>query len=404
MTAEAGGDVAQVRRARRLRTRAYDTYNRSAVGGFLYLVAWLPLLIVTGIAGHHPWMAATMTLAFLLLAILRKRFRPPAGATPVLARWLNRYVALVLSSTAMWSAIQWWIIVDGAFAPLIKSASLFGTIAFSTVLAHLYTTVLRLSVLGIAILVIPALVALGLDPQLHVLAITLILYTGYIATAALRSHRDYMRRLDLDEALRDQRDQYEHLSRTDSLTGLCNRRTFTETLSAQVNEAQWLSGAGVALALLDIDHFKAINDRHGHLMGDEVLRILAGKLALSFRDDDCLVSRTGGEEFGLILRDYDEVSAMLRVEAFRAELAAQPLECEGVEMPVTVSIGVGSFNPARHRNDDDLYGDVDVALYAAKLQGRNRVVSVSMLGQDSIAGVGVDRLRRHAHMRIKGDA
>lgn len=404
MTANAGAEAAQLRRARRLKTRAFDTFAHSSRGGYLYLIAWFPLLAVTGMSARKPWLAGVATSAFLLVAILRQRFRPPIGPTDALERWINGYVAIALCSTANWSAIQWWVIVDPAIAPLVKSASLFGTIAFSTVMAHLYTSVLRMAVIGIAILIVPAAIALGLDPSLHVLGVSLILYTGYLAAAALRSHREYIRRLDLDDALRDQRDQYEHLSRTDPLTGLCNRRTFTETLSAQVREAQWLAGAGVALALLDIDHFKAINDRHGHLMGDEILRRLAERLELAFLGADFLVSRTGGEEFGLILRDYDEVSAMLRVEAFRAALGSQPLECEGIEVPVTVSIGIGSFNPARHHGDVDLYGDVDVALYAAKLQGRNRVVSVSMLEQDSVPGTGVSQFREHTPMGIQGNA
>lgn len=404
MSAAVGAEEARLRRARRLATRAFDTYDRSSVGGFLYLVAWFPLLVVTGLADREPWLAASATLAFLAAAILRKRFRPPSAPPRAQARWINAYVALALSSAAIWSCMQWWIITDVAVAPLVKSASLFGTIAFSTAMAHLYTSVLRMSVIGIAVLIVPAVIALGLDPQLHVLAISVIFYTGYLATAALRSHREYIRRLDLDDALRDQRDRYEHLSRTDPLTGLCNRRTFTETLSAQVREAQWLSGAGVALALFDIDHFKAINDRHGHLMGDEVLRQLAGRLALAFEGGDFLVSRTGGEEFGLILRDHDEVSAMLRVDEFHAALGAQPLECDGIEVAVTVSIGVGSFNRSRHHGDDDLYGDVDIALYAAKLQGRNRVVSVSMLGLDLVAGSGTERFGKLTQMRIEGNA
>ena len=92
-----------------------------------------------------------------------------------------------------------------------------------------------------------------------------------------------------------------------------------------------------------------------------------------------LVARTGGEEFGLIFRDTDEVAAMIRVEAFRESLASNPVVCAGLRLPVTLSMGVGSFHAERHRDDDGLYGAVDVALYAAKQQGRNRVVAVSML-------------------------
>src|SRR5690606_15833157 len=128
-------------------------------------------------------------------------------------------------------------------------------------------------------------------------------------------------------------------SRTDGLTGLCNRRIFTETLNAQVREAQWLEGAQVSLALIDIDHFKAINDRHGHVIGDEVLKHLASRLQSAFRGSDMMVARIGGEEFGLILRDVDEVSATIRVEAFREALQTSPIVCAGIPVPVTISIG-----------------------------------------------------------------
>ncbi|MFZ1392964.1 MAG: GGDEF domain-containing protein [Dokdonella sp.] len=378
MTADAIDEV-QRRLERRLKTRVFDTYARSSVGGFLYLVAWIPLVYFTGMHARNPLVAVLASAGFMYAAILRKLARPPSHAAEAQRRWINRYIAIALSSAVIWSMMQFWTLSSGDVPTLIKAASLFGTIAFSTVLAHLYTTLLRLSVLGIAILVVPSAVALWVDPALHVLAMATTLYAGYLVAATIRSHADYRRRLDLDAALRDQRDRYEHLSRTDSLTGLCNRRTFSETLNAQVREAQWLSGAGVALALLDIDHFKAINDRHGHVIGDEVLRQLARRLESAFSGDDVMVARTGGEEFGLILRDADEVEAMIRVEAFREALQAEPVVCAGISIPVTVSVGVGRFSIVDHRDDDGLYGAVDAAMYAAKQRGRNRVVSVSML-------------------------
>ena len=90
-------------------------------------------------------------------------------------------------------------------------------------------------------------------------------------------------------------DKYELLSRTDALTGLCNRRTFTETLNARVREAQWLDGAGVSLALLDIDHFKHFNDAYGHNAGDAVLRAMGDLLKGFLRAGD-IACRYGGEE------------------------------------------------------------------------------------------------------------
>ena len=379
------------RRERRLRTRVLDTYARSSIGGFLYLIAWLPLAVATRMHVRHPWIVLALTLLFIAAAIVRVRTRPPRHDAAAQERWINRYTCAALSSTAIWAGIQVWIVTDPVIPPLVKSVSLFGTIAFSTVLAHLYTSMLRMTVIGIGLLIVPTGFVLWLDPELQILALTLTLYAGYLSAAAMRSRADYRRRLEVDEALVEQRDRYEELSRTDSLTGLCNRRNFTEALNEQVREAQWLSGAGVALALLDIDHFKSINDRHGHVIGDEVLRHLAERLSAAFPEPDVVVARTGGEEFGLILRDYDEISTMIRTEAFREALEAEPVVCAGIEVPVTVSIGVGSFHAERDIDDDGFYGAVDVALYAAKQQGRNRIVSVSMLEPGLIARRNIGR-------------
>ncbi len=364
---------------RRLRVRVRDTYERSAAGGLLYLFAWLPLLLVTDHPARYPLMTLVLTIGFVAAAAWRRWTRPASDTADEQRRWMKRYFVASMSSPLLWIFIQLQVLLDPNVEPLVKCASLFGTLAFATVFAHLYTSMLRLAVAGIVLLMAPTILVLWLEPLLRVPACAFSLYAGYLVSAVLRSHADYMRRLDLDEALRDQRDKYEQLSRTDSLTGLCNRRTFSETLNSQVREAQWLAGAGVALALLDIDHFKSINDRHGHVIGDEVLKHLARRLDAAFKGNDVLVARTGGEEFGLIFRDTDEVAAMIRVEAFRESLASNPVVCAGLRLPVTLSMGVGSFHAERHRDDDGLYGAVDVALYAAKQQGRNRVVAVSML-------------------------
>jgi diguanylate cyclase len=373
----------QYRLERRLKTRAFDTYERSSMGGFLYLFAWFPLLQYTGLISRYPLATLITTAALVLVAIVRKLVRPPEAGLVELRRWVNRYFLIALSSMVIWAGIQIQVLNDPEIAPLLKCASLFGTIALASVLAHLYSSMMRLVVVGSIVLIVPAMTVLWSDPQMQGPAAALSLYAGYLVSAIFRSRTDYLRRLDLDEALRDQRDRYEQLSRTDSLTSLYNRRTFTETLNARVREAHLPGGVTVALALLDIDHFKSINDRHGHVIGDEVLKHLARRLESSFADDDVMVARTGGEEFGLILSDSDEISATIRVESFRESLEATPIVCAGLSLPVRVSIGVGSFHAERHRDDDGLYGAVDVALYAAKQQGRNRVVSVSMLSLDA---------------------
>jgi diguanylate cyclase (GGDEF)-like protein len=334
----------------------------------------------------------SITLVFLLLAVVRHQTRPPQLPGPAQRRWLHRYLAIILGSVIIWVVTQVWIILDASIAPLAKSVSLFGTVALCSVLAHLYASSLRLTVAGILLLVVPTTVALWMVPGLHLLAVALTFYAGYLGTAVMQSRRDYRRRLELAEALLEQRDRYEQLSWTDELTGLCNRRRFAETLNAQVRQMVAASGPIVTLMLMDIDHFKTINDRYGHIIGDEALRRFAERLRGEFGEPGMLVARTGGEEFALIATGMSEEVAMFRADAFRLAMAADALQIAGLQVPLTVSIGVGSFDLPLHRNDDGLYGAVDVALYAAKQQGRNRVVSVGLLdsaGQDVQAPLNV---------------
>ncbi len=373
----------QRRLERRLKTRIEDTYSRSSIGGFLYLLGWLPLLLAVNLPQRHPLTCALITIGFLAAATMRKMLRPPDGGFEEQKRWINRYCAVAMISVVLWTLAQLQVLRDAEITPLVKCASLFGTLAFTTMMAHTYTSMLRLAVTGIVLIIVPVAIQLFSDAQMQIPAIALSMYVFYLSLAAVRSRIDYTRRLDLAEAMREQRDSFELLSRTDSLTGLCNRRTFSETLNAQVREAKWLDGAGVALALLDIDHFKMVNDRHGHVIGDEVLKHLARRLESAFSRDGIMVARTGGEEFGLILRDTDEVVATVWMQEFRESLESEPIICAGLTLPITASIGVGSFKAERDRDDDGLYGAVDVALYAAKQQGRNRVVAVSMVAPGS---------------------
>lgn len=367
------------RAERRSSVQVQDTYESSSIGGFLYLVAWLPIAQVTGLMQRYPIACVGITLVLVLLAVVRLQTKPPQQPGDEQLRWLNRYIAIILASVLIWMMIQVWIIFDHEVAPLAKSVSLFGTVAFCTVLAHLYSSCLRLAVAGLLLLVVPTTVALWMVPGLHLLATAQTFFCGYLVSAVLHSQREYRRRLELGEALLEQRDRYELLSWTDELTALCNRRRFAESLHARIRQSLASSGPKVTLMLLDIDHFKLINDRFGHIIGDEALKRFAERLRNSFSGPDMLMARTGGEEFAVIATGVGEDAAVELADAFRAAVAGEALEIAGLQVPLTVSIGVGQFDAALHRNDDGLYGAVDVALYAAKQQGRNRVVSVSRL-------------------------
>jgi two-component system, cell cycle response regulator len=172
----------------------------------------------------------------------------------------------------------------------------------------------------------------------------------------------------------DERFQREMFERTvrDTLTGLYNRAYFLNQIGL-LAEQNALQGIGLAVLMLDVDHFKRINDRYGHVAGDQVLREVAAVIRESTRTED-LVARYGGEEFVIALPVSVPDLATERAERIRWNITERKIVAVGVEIPVTASIGLAYSAPGRSRNEMGLIMTADQALYQAKADGRNRVV------------------------------
>lgn len=162
------------------------------------------------------------------------------------------------------------------------------------------------------------------------------------------------------------------LAAYDPLTGVANRRTLIATLDRDVARAV-RAREPISLMMVDIDHFKAVNDTHGHLAGDQVLRHVAHLLRARLRAQD-LVGRYGGEEFLVLLPDTASEGAFGVAQQLRRNIAEAPCELGGRQISVTVSIGVFGGRPEPGDHWDLLIDAADRALYAAKENGRNRVV------------------------------
>lgn len=169
----------------------------------------------------------------------------------------------------------------------------------------------------------------------------------------------------------DAQERLVSLAQTDALTGLSNRSYFQVTLARTINEAG-RSKNRFALVLMDIDHFKRVNDTLGHDAGDEVLRHIGDCLGERLRNTD-FVARLGGEEFGLILRDVDRSQAHALVEELRQRIEHRRVAYGDTDIQVTASFGVG-FWPEDASRPNDLYQVADRRLYSAKHAGRNRIV------------------------------
>jgi two-component system cell cycle response regulator len=168
-----------------------------------------------------------------------------------------------------------------------------------------------------------------------------------------------------------QREMYERTVR-DALTGLYNRAYLLDQISILAGRSA-TRGIGLAVLMLDVDHFKRINDLYGHVAGDEVLRAVAAVIRESTRPED-LVARFGGEEFVVVLPFSIPDLATERAERIRSNLAERTILAEGHEIRVTASIGLAYAPPGRSRNEMALIMTADEALYRAKAEGRNRVI------------------------------
>ena len=160
-------------------------------------------------------------------------------------------------------------------------------------------------------------------------------------------------------------EQVQKLAETDPLTGIANRRVFETTLDREISRSA-RTGEQVSLLMFDIDRFKALNDKHGHDAGDEVLKAVAKVLASCSRNFDT-VARYGGEEFGIVLADCSMGDAFDTAERLRDMVSGLDLM-----EPITVSAGVASY-PAHAGDRDELVKASDKALYESKSLGRNRV-------------------------------
>ncbi|WP_457266016.1 diguanylate cyclase [Pseudomonas sp. P5_C3] len=155
----------------------------------------------------------------------------------------------------------------------------------------------------------------------------------------------------------------------DPLTGLPNRAAWSERLDHEVT--QWRQhGNTLLLAMLDLDHFKRINDNYGHLAGDKVLKIIASVLRKRLRGTD-FIARFGGEEFVLLMPSTVPAAGLKLLEGLRASIEACPFHFKGEPVTITVSIGMTAFRPGEH--GDQALKRADQALYRAKNAGRNRV-------------------------------
>ncbi len=360
----------------RLLQELAETLQRLRLGGPFYVLLWLLAGTASGLWEVARGPFVILALTFLVLAVMRFRIHGvPVGATDdAVERRLRRIWTLLLINAGVWGAASAWLLMVTP-NEAARTVAAISSYAFATAFAHNFPMRMGRAYLAVALTYLPTLVAFIANGSRIELVGVSVLYLLYVSLALRRGHVEYRQRLDLEEELRQQRDLFEQQSRRDGLTGLANRRRFTAVMD------QWVAAAAgealpLAMLILDLDHFKSVNDRHGHATGDACLRAFAARLQGAFAGPDELVARLGGEEFGVLLRNCLMEDAKGRADEFRQRFAADPVATDCGELSLSVSIGVAMFDARLHGDGGGLFQAADAAMYLAKAAGRNAVMAV----------------------------
>jgi two-component system cell cycle response regulator len=184
--------------------------------------------------------------------------------------------------------------------------------------------------------------------------------------------RAAQRLIELQGKLLEAHERLRVLATHDELTGLLNRRAILDSLARELDRSE-RQGQPIAALLIDLDYFKRVNDTHGHLVGDDVLREAAHRIAAAVRSYDT-VGRYGGEEFLVVTSNLDGGGALELAERVRTQFKKDPIAAGGKSLPVTLSVGVATLSGGQKTEINKLLALADDCLYKAKRSGRDLTV------------------------------
>jgi len=365
----------------------FDMSERIQTALLLYPLIWLLITQFDHFFWRETGVALLILSALTLLSILRR----------LLSLRLRQLAEDDLDKAFMWfrllscgHVLIWGLATAITLVWLpAKSLSLFMIIAGVALLngATVSLSLDRTLSIGFTLSGIVPFVATALivrDKGYIVLSLLCVAFAIYVISAARVVRQDYLDGVQARQTAEDRARQLERLSLTDTLTQIPNRLSFDRQYAMAWADAR-RQKAPVAVALIDLDHFKHINDQHGHLIGDRCLQEAArGFQAELLRPTD-MVARYGGEEFIVLMPDTDLAGGKQVAERIVARLATHALSHTGQSIALTCSIGVASVVPEPSHRPAQLIKLADQALYRAKANGRNRVEVAEALPQSELA-------------------
>lgn len=351
-----------------------DLKKRSTIGIFFYIM----LSFIAVYADDYYSRHASLTLIFLLAITFICLFR--LIHLPITRKMGERYEAFnkgIFFSSVIVTALIWGLALALIMlqkgehtTQLVLTVCIAGLCAGGVVA---FIPNLRLSILFNIAMMMPVIITLLINRLNYPLTVMIFLYSVYLVLIAYRGNKEYWFALENEYLLEIKSLEMTRLSNTDVLTDLYNRRFFDVEL-----DKEWKrSGRNeslLSLILLDIDHFKNINDTYGHQVGDEYLKKTAEILTSVFKRDSDIVARYGGEEFIVLLPEVDIDHALSLAQEALHKIASLTIDHQGMKVNTTISAGINCCIPNFNSSPDSIITGADEALYMAKQRGRNRAV------------------------------
>jgi len=354
-----------------------DLTTRAKSGILTYLCIWLILSFGYDLLDNFPVFFLINTLFIVSFCVLRIAHylvltRSKSPDTSFLHQWL---VMTILLGAAHWGGMSAWIIYDPKLIELrhvilvITPAFAIGgacTLSISSEIRTLFPLFMCLPIIGM-------LIHVG-DTESFVFAFMTIICLIYIFSSSKATHNDYWAAITNHLVAEERAELMEQLSTTDPLTQLRNRMFFDKEFNKEWRRCSRMS-CPMSIIMIDLDHFKRLNDQFGHLFGDECLKKAAQAIQHEVaRPADC-VARYGGEEFIILLPNTNAKGTYNIAKRMLKSVADLSFDVDGEVIKMTCSIGAATTTPDFKQERSDLIKDADTALYYAKEHGRNRFYS-----------------------------
>jgi diguanylate cyclase (GGDEF)-like protein len=351
-----------------------DLAERSIPGIPAYIAAWSVIVFATGFHHTHTAVAYPAWIGFFLVSALRLIYQLTYQRLYRFSATLNYsfFLITILIPVGLWSALFIYCIVGPETAD-IRMLMVMATAGLCSGAMTSFAPDRKIAIAYLMLIILPACISIIVfkreESPLFYLMIT---YIGFTLLQLSRGSREYWSALENEAALAKKTRQLEDISKIDALTGIYNRRHFNQIL-----ELEWKRGSRekrlLTMIMLDIDHFKHINDTYGHLAGDDYLKSVAAILKGSFKRCTDVIARYGGEEFAILLPATPLVDAVVLAEHLRKEIASNAVKSGKTTLQATVSLGIAGCVPDHRTPPEHLIGMADKALYVAKTGGRNQV-------------------------------